>query len=562
MTHIETISKFMAEAGYENSTITRTESADFGDYQCADALSFRTNGGPRVKAQSILDSLPKDARFSKIEVAGPGYINFTLSEQFLIDSLEDLITKPSLGCAATNPEKIIVDFSSPNAAKVMHVGHLRSTVIGDCLVRMAKFAGHEVISDNHIGDWGAQFGKLIYGWRNLLDSAAWISSPVEELTRIYRAVNALEKDEQESDEKPVTEAVRTEALLLQTGDPDSREIWAKITEVSLAAMNDIYSRLGVGFDYFLGESEYALMLDPLVSRLMAGGVAESSQGAACIFFRDIPELCDNPCIVQKSNGGFLYSTTDLATIEYRIHRWAPNAIWYVVGAPQTMHFQQVFAAASKMGHTCNLSHVSFGNILGADRKMMRTRDGENVSLSALLDQGLERALALVVEKSPELAAAEQFAVAEAVSVAAIKFAELSQNRTNDYVFLMDKMVAFDGKTGPYLQSACVRLQSIFRAAPTVEPGAIYLKYPSERMLALRIIQFPEAFQEALDAKSPSVLADHLYLLARAIHSFYRKLPVNGCAPVVRSSRTRLCQAALKTLTTGLSLMGISVPERM
>ncbi|MFM8656089.1 MAG: arginine--tRNA ligase, partial [Chthoniobacterales bacterium] len=324
--------------------------------------------------------------------------------------------------AAEKPLKVIIDFSSPNIAKPMHVGHIRSTILGDALARITRFLGHEVVTDNHLGDWGTQFGKVLYGWKHMLDRAALERDPVAEMTRLYREVNALEQTD-----PAVHKAAREELVKLQQGDAENRAIWQQLVDLSWAEFEDIYRQLGVQFDERLGESFYDPVLGDLVTKLLASGIAEMSEGAVCIFFRDIPALADKPCLIRKTDGGFLYATTDLATIEYRVERWQPDAIWYVTGAPQQLHFQQVFAAAQRMGFSTRLEHIAFGSILGEDHKLMKTRSGDNVPLRDLIDEALTRARAMIDEKNAELPEEEKKHIARVVGLGAVKYAELSQH---------------------------------------------------------------------------------------------------------------------------------------
>ncbi len=360
----------------------------FGDYQTnvAMVLAKKNRAAPREVAQRIVSDLDIHGISESPEVAGTGFINFRLTADFLARGVAAVFKDRRLGVGlAERPGKIIIDFSSPNVAKPMHVGHIRSTILGDCLSRVGRFLGYEVVTDNHVGDWGTQFGRVIYGWKHLLDEGALERNAISELVRLYREVTALE----ETDES-VRRAAREELVKLQRGDAENLAIWRRAVELSWREFQKLYDLLGIRFDERLGESFYNDALAGLCDRLAAEGVAEMSEGALCIFFRDIPQLADKPLIIRKSDGGFLYATTDLATIEYRVGRWNPTAIWYVVGAPQSLHFQQVFAAARRMGVTADLQHIAFGSILGEDRKIMRTRSGETVGLAELLAEAVEQ----------------------------------------------------------------------------------------------------------------------------------------------------------------------------
>lgn len=545
-------------------TVTEATDARFGDYQtnAAMMLAKKLKKNPRELATALVEKINAGDLCESVSIAGAGFINFRLRSDILSTYLADMARTDRLGVpTASSPERIIIDFSSPNIAKPMHVGHIRSTIIGDCLARVARFLGHDVITDNHLGDWGAQFGKVIYGWKHILDQSALSANPITELVRIYREVNRLEEQD-----PTIRDACRRELVLLQQGDEENLAIWRRTVELSRGEFQKIYDILNVHFDEWLGESFYNARLGPLVERLLAAGIAEPSEGAICIFFRDIPALADKPCIIRKSDGGFLYATTDLATIEYRVERWNPTAIWYVTGAPQQLHFQQVFAAAERMGYHTALRHIPFGSILGEDRKIMRTRAGENVGLVDVLDEAIERARAIIEEKNPSLSAEEKQEVATLIGVGAVKYAELSQHRLTDYVFSWQKMLSFEGNTAPYLQNACVRIRSIFRKAE-VEPASclttpIHLEQPEERDLAMHLARFAEAVPAVLTDFRPNLLASYLYKLATTFHGFYEACPVLKSDEPVRSSRLALCALTERVFVRGLDLLGIGVPQRM
>ena len=423
----------------------------FGDYQSniAMVLARELKTSPRRLAEDISKEIDARDIAESPTVAGAGFINFRLTDSFLAREAAAIAGDERLGVGtARSKERIIIDFSSPNVAKPMHVGHIRSTILGDCLARIARFLGHEVITDNHLGDWGTQFGKLIYGWKHFLDEAALEKNAIRELVRLYREVNELETTRED-----VRTEVRKELVKLQQGDRENGEIWRRAVELSWREFEKLYDLLGIRFDQRLGESFYNDALGPLCERLASEGVAEMSDGALCIFFRDIPGLEEKPMIIRKSDGGFLYSTTDLATIEYRVRKFNPSAIWYVVGAPQALHFQQVFAAARRMGATADLQHVAFGSILGEDRKIMRTRAGETIGLAELLEEAIGRARVIVAEKNPSQESRTAEKIASAIGLGAIKYAELSQHRMTDYVFSWNKLLSFQGNTAPYLQNA-------------------------------------------------------------------------------------------------------------
>ncbi|MEO6052972.1 MAG: arginine--tRNA ligase, partial [Chthoniobacterales bacterium] len=446
----------------------------------------------------------------------------------------------------------------PNVAKPMHVGHIRSTIIGDCLTRVSRFLGHNVVTDNHIGDWGTQFGKIIYGWKNLLDKDALAKHPIDELVRIYREINEREKTD-----TALADACRAELVKLQQGDAENLAIWKQSIEASWREFDQMYGLLDIQFDERLGESFYNDALAPLVERLLQQNIAQVSDGAVCIFFPEIADMPETPCIVRKSDGGFGYATTDIATVEYRMQRWNPDAIWYVTGAPQQLHFRQVFETVRRMGISANLQHIAFGSILGEDRKMMKTRSGENISLEALLEEAQERARVIVSEKNPDLPEAEREQIVRTIGIGAVKYAELAQHRMTDYIFSWDKMLSFQGNTAPYLQNAYVRIQSIFRKLETPWSAApITLGHEAERKLALHIAQFGEVLPLILEDFRPNLLANYLFELANAFHAFYEHCPVLKSEAEVRASRLALCKLTARVMEKGLGLMGISVPEKM
>ena len=542
--------------------VAQAADSRFGDYQtnAAMVLAKEKKTNPRQLATDILEKLDVSGLAAAPEIAGAGFINFRLEDSFIASAISSLATDPRLGVApAAKPKKILVDFSSPNVAKPMHVGHIRSTILGDCLVRVARFLGHEVTADNHIGDWGTQFGKVIYGWKHFLDRDALDRDAIAELVRLYREVTRLE----ETDEN-IKRTAREELVKLQAGDAENLAIWKQTVELSWREFEKLYDLLGIKFDERLGESAYNDALAPLCAELEKRGIARESDGALCIFFPEIPTLDGKPAIVRKSDGGFLYATTDLATIDYRVNRWNPDAIWYVVGAPQALHFQQIFAAAKMMGIHGDLRHIAFGSILGEDRKIMKTRSGENVGLAEVLHEAIERARKILAARTEALPPEEAESTARLIGLGAVKYAELSQNRLTDYVFSWEKLLAFEGNTAPYLQNAYVRIRSIFRkAGETMDPATpILITAPAERALALKILQYAETLPVVLDDFRPNILANYLYELANTYHSFYEACPVLKAEPALRASRLVLSDLAAHTLSHGLALLGIACPERM
>jgi arginyl-tRNA synthetase len=547
----------------------------FGDYQsnAAMVLAKTRKTNPRALAQEIIGRLALDG-LATAEIAGPGFINFRILPQAYAAKATELLDDGNLGVPAIGQgQTVVVDFSAPNVAKPMHVGHIRSTIIGDSLCRIARFLGYSVIADNHIGDWGTQFGMIIHGWKTLLDRAALELDPIAELVRVYRQVNAAAKAD-----PAVLETCKAELVKLQAGDAQNLTIWRQCVELSKSGLERIYQTLDVKFDHWLGESHYNDRLPGLVEEFLTKGIARESNGAVCIFSdgtkkpEDDPFMVhkedgwtDNPAIIRKADGGFLYATTDLATLEFRIDKWQADRIWYVVGVPQQLHFRQIFAAAARWRKSADFRHVEFGSILGEDRKLMKTRSGDNVQLTDVLTEAVERAAAIIAEKSPDLTSNEAAEVARIVGIGAVKFAELSQNRLTDYVFAWDRMLALQGDTAPYLQYSSVRIRSIFRKldAPFDATGCtIVLNDEPEIHLARLHARFGELLPMVLEDFRPNLLANYLLELARAFHSFFEACPVLKSAEPVRTSRLALCELTARILTTGLGLLGIRCPERM
>ena len=533
----------------------------YGDYQtnAAMILAKQAKTNPRVLAQQIADHLQVSDLCEKISIDGPGFLNFTISRTAVATKLNTIRTDDHLAVPSVSaPKTIVIDFSAPNIAKPMHVGHIRSTIIGDCLTRVAKFVGHRVITDNHIGDWGTQFGMILHGWKTQLDQTALARDPIAELVRTYKSVNAATQAD-----PAVLDTCRQELVKLQQGDTGNLSIWRKCVEMSLSQLQKIYARLDIHFDHFLGESHYNDQLAGIVSKLLSAGIARESEGAICIFFDEIPDLADKPCIIRKTDGGYLYATTDLATIDHRINEWKADEIWYVVGAPQSLHFQQLFAATAKRGQTAQMVHIAFGSILGADGKMFKTRSGESVGLIEVLDEATERALAVVNEREG-LSDDEKVTIADVIGIGAVKYAELSQHRMTDYKFSWDKMLSLQGNTAPYLINAYVRTRAIFRK---LEGGVtlteeVEITDPAERTLAIKLTQLAETLHDVLVDHRPNLLATYLYEVADAYHGFYEACPVLRAEGTTRNTRLVLCEATSRVLQTGLGLLGIKTTERM
>ncbi|PYK83921.1 MAG: arginine--tRNA ligase [Verrucomicrobia bacterium] len=553
----------LAAAGFDNvGELTQATDPRFGDYQTNAALMLgkQHSENPRAVAEKILQHLNAADLCESPTVAGAGFINFTLLPGAVANKTAELFADERLGVArSTSPRKIVIDFGSPNVAKPMHVGHIRSTALGDALARIATFLGHDVIRDNHIGDWGTQFGMVIWGWKNLLDREALQRGPLAEIVRIYKETNA-----RSTSDPAVRDACRQELVKLQSGDKENIDIWNECVALSLQDFQHVYQLLDIHYDIQCGESFYNDRLAGVVERLLKSGIAEISEGAVVVFFRDIPELADKPCIIRKSDGGFNYATSDIATVDYRITELMRDTVWYVVGAPQTLHFKQIFEIARREGHQADFRHIPFGNVLGEDRKLMKTRSGENVPLRQLLEEACARARKIIEEKNPNLADAEKIDIARTIGIGAVKYADLSQYRMTDYVFSWDKMLALQGNTAPYLQNAYVRVRSIFRkageAAAKIEKFVLH--EAAEITLAKRLCQFAEIVPQVLNDFRPNILANYLFELANNFHAFYEGCPVLRSDEPVRSSRLALCDLTGRVLQRGLDLLGIKVPEKM
>jgi arginyl-tRNA synthetase len=572
------LSNALAAAGLPDAgELTPATDPRFGDYQTNAALVLGKQRGenPREVAEKIVGHVNVGDVCEPPVIAGPGFINFTLRPGAVAEKTASVLSDERLGVAETkSPRRIVIDFGSPNVAKPMHVGHIRSTVLGDALARIATFLGHEVIRDNHIGDWGTQFGMVIYGWKNLLDQRALQQNPLAEIVHIYKETNALATSDPQ-----VREACRQELVKLQGGDKENIDIWNECVAFSMQDFEHVYQLLDIHYDIQRGESFYNDRLPGVVERLLKSGIAEVSEGAVVVFFRDIPELADKPCIIRKRDGGFNYATTDIATVDYRLDDLKADSVWYVVGAPQTLHFKQILEIARRQGYQADLRHITFGSILGEDRKLMKTRSGENVPLRELLEEACRRARKIIEEKNPDLSEAEKIDVAQKIGIGAVKYADLSQYRMTDYVFLWDKMLSLQGNTAPYLQNAYVRIRSIFRKAgesPVATPlggvtektghrpvaTPLTLTNPAEINLAKRLCQFAEIVPQVLNDFRPNILANYLFEVANGFHTFYEACPVLKSEEPARSSRLALCDLTGRVLHRGLDLLGIKVPEKM
>jgi arginyl-tRNA synthetase len=543
-----------------------TQDVRFGDFQAnvAMGLGKRLGRKPREVADALVAALDLTGIASAPEIAGPGFVNVRLDDAYLAACARDAAAdRERLGLAATAaPETVVVDYSGPNVAKEMHVGHLRSTVIGDALARTLTFQGHRVVRRNHVGDWGTQFGMLI---EYCVQIGARLG-PNTDLTKVYRDAVATD-----ASDPAFAERARARVVALQSGDPETRRWWQELVALSERQFDTVYRRLDVTLtlDDIRGESSYNALLPEVVNDLRAKGLARESEGAVCVFPEGFTTKDGDPLplIVQKSDGGYLYATTDLAALRQRATELGAHRLVYVTDARQRQHFQMVFAtarAAGWIGPDVRLEHVVFGSVLGEDGKPFKTRSGDTVRLAELLDEAEERALAVVVEKNPELAPDERTRVAHTVGIGAIKYADLASDRVKDYVFSWPRMLAMDGNTAPYLQYAYARIRSIFRKAgvETAPAAPVVLREPAERALVLQLLGFEGVVDAAGRTLEPHRLCGYLYDVATAFSGFYETCPVLSAEPAVRDSRLVLCELTARTLAVGLGLLGIETVERM
>jgi arginyl-tRNA synthetase len=543
--------------------------SDHGDYQANGvmALAKRLGRPPREVAEDVVRAVDL-ADMASVEVAGPGFLNLTLTSSFLDDQLVDLSGDERLGVAtATKPLRVVIDYSAPNVAKEMHVGHLRTTVIGDALARMNRLAGNHVIARNHVGDWGTPFGMLIEHLVDLGEDHAVATLSIGDLDGFYKEARA----KFDSDDAFKGRS-RTRVVALQGGDPETLRLWHVLVNQSISYFSEVYDKLDVTLtaEDVVGESYYNEMLEDVVRDLDSLGLLVESEGALCVF----PDGFQNregqplPLIVQKRDDGFGYAATDLAALRDRVNVLKANELLYVVGAPQVQHLEMVFAVARLAGwlpEDVRCEQVVFGNVLGPDHKMLSSREGEAVKLVSMLDGAIERAYVILDERGTALDGDAKLLLAEQIARAAIKYADLSTERQHDYVFDLDRMIAFEGDTGPYLQYAHARLRSIFRrSGEEWRPGSAHfaLEESAERALALGLLRFPEAFASSLTALQPHRLCTYLFDLAQRFTSFYDACPVLSSTGALREERLALCDLTARTLKLGLGVLGIDAPEQM
>ncbi len=576
--------------------IKAAQDAKHGDYQanCAMALAKPLGKKPRDIAQDLVNRLQLGDLVENPDIAGPGFINLRLQSAWLAKQVQALAADDRLGVGKASPAKTyVIDYSSPNVAKPLHVGHLRSTIIGDAITRLLRFLGHTVITDNHLGDWGTQFGILLYGYKNLLDKAAYQNDPVRELARIYIEVRKLiGSEDEDAAVNPIAEACRAETAKLHHGDPENNRLWQQFMPHCLAEIHEVYAKLGIlPFDHEHGESFYNPMLPGVVESLLQAKVAEPGEGGAIII--RISE--NNVALVRKRDGAFTYTTSDLATIQYRLEHFQPQAMLYVVDFRQSQHFANLFEAARRWGVPCQLlttatafplrvdtvelTHISFGSVLGKDGRPISTRKGDGTELIDLInkavDLGAEKYEASCADRLaqghevPDLSDGEKKQIAEAVGIGAIKYADLSQNRTSDYKFDYDKMLATEGNTATYMQYAYARNRSIFRKAdidPATlrqHPPAVVLDSPHERALAIQLLKLEESLQSAAADYQPSAITAYLWDLAKTYSGFFQNCPVlRAESDALKQSRLLLCDLTARVLKQCLGLLGIDTVERM
>ncbi|VGO12854.1 Arginine--tRNA ligase [Pontiella desulfatans] len=555
-------SVFGLEGSEVHLGVSPTNNDKFGDYQCnaAMVLSKQLKKAPRQIAQEFVDAAVLPDFVEKIDIAGPGFINFFLSDSALAEHVQLLENDPRLGVKQEGQGKtVIIDYSSPNVAKSMHIGHIRSTVIGNAIDRLYRFLGYHVIADNHLGDWGTQFGLMLVGYREFVNEEALAQAPVEELERIY--VASYNKSKEDDSWRDLAKA---ELVKLQQGDAENRALWEKFIELSIGEFNTIYDRLGVKFDLYRGESFYNDRLPEIIGQLEAKGLAAESEGALIV---DLEEDKMPICIVRKSDGGYNYATTDLATVESRIEEFDPERIIYVTDERQQLHFKQFFKISEKLGMEANLVHVWFG-LMRLPEATFSTREGNVIKLAALLDEAESRALEMVKSSSPDMPPEQQKDLATAIGIGAIKYTDLSQNPQSLVTFTWEKALNMQGNSAPYLQYAYARISSVYDKFHAQYPDidlsecSINVEHEIERKLAIKLSRFPAAVSAAAENYSPNILAEYLYDLAQVYSSFYQNVPFLKAEEGVRESRIRLCRSTAATLKQGLDLLGIETRERI
>ncbi len=553
--------------------IDRSQKADL---QCAAAMQLAKSlkQPPRALAEVLVKALAEHPAVRSTDIAGPGFVNVHLADGWLKDNVGQALSLRQIGVGQT----VVIDYSSPNVAKPMHIAHIRSTIIGDAIKRVLRAVGYTVIADNHLGDWGTQFGKLIVAHRKWLDESAFAHSPVQELLRLYIMFTEQEKaqkiaigkkvdgdaDEDDDDAPPLLQEARAELVKLQQGDKENVALWKTFIDVSMREFERVYSRLDVSFDVVLGESFYNDKLANTVQLLLDKGLAEESEGAIVVRFdkaRDGEAMA--PLIVQKKDGGFLYGTTDIAGMLYRVEHWRASRVIIVTDDRQQLHFRQFFAACRQLGVRTSMEHVFFG-LMRLAEGTISTREGNLIGLEALLDEAERRAAVVARECNSELTDSEVLEVGRVVGIGAVKYNDLSKDRTTLVTFTWDKALSLTGNTAPYLQYAYARIQSLMKkaAAAGVVPGALVSFEPTERVLVMTLLAFDDVVEQVALTSRPHALCEYLFELAAQFSTFWSELSVLKAEPEVRPGRLRLAQLTGDVLSSGLDLLGIGVLERM
>ncbi len=568
----EKVKQALVAAGADKDTpalVKPSSRPEFGDYQANGVMGTakKLKMNPRDLAAKVLDNLDLSEMAEKLEIAGPGFINIHLKNEWLAERLEEMLASDHLAVEKSqHPQTVVIDYSAPNLAKEMHVGHLRSTIIGDAMARLLDFIGHKVIRQNHVGDWGTQFGMLLTYMGELQDRDEELSMQLSDLEKFYQAAKIR------FDEDPdFAHRARQNVVKLQSGDPEFLKLWRQFIDISLSHCDAIYETLGVLLKRsdVMPESAYNDDLANVVADLERAAMLTEDQGAKCVFMEEFKTKDGKitPMIVQKSDGGYLYATTDLAALRYRHNKLGMTRGLYFVDARQSLHLKQVFTAAKKAGFVpeeTQLEHMAFGTMMGKDGTPFKTRDGGTVKLIDLLNEAQQRAFDLVTQKNPELDEASRRSIAKTVGIGAVKYADLSKNRNSDYIFNWDTMLSFEGNTAPYLQYAYARIQSIFRKAGKIDTNArISLNETQERQLAGKLLQLSETLETVAREGTPNLLCNYLFELAGHFMSFYEACPIMQASDEAsKQSRLKLALLTAKTLKTGLGLLGIDVMERM
>ena len=559
---MEAIHKLYPDKELKPIEISIATNEKFGDFQTNFAMmnSKIIGGNPRKIAENIVNEIGNNnPLIEKLEIAGPGFINIFLKDEYLGKYVAKMTTEKFEYNELNTKGDVIIDYSSPNIAKRMHIGHLRSTIIGDAVKRLYNFLGYHTVADNHIGDWGTQFGKLIIGYRKWLNKDAYLKNPIEELERVY-----VEFTKESENDPTLDDMAREELKKLQDGDKENYALWQEFIKVSLEEYNKLYKRMGITFDTYYGESFYHNMMPSVLNELVKKGLAVEDQGAKVVFFDEKDNLY--PCIVQKKDGAFLYSTSDIATVKFRKENYDINRIIYLTDERQQDHFKQFFKITEMLGWDIEKVHIWFGIMRFADG-VFSTRKGNVIRLEQLLDEGKKKALEVIEEKNPSLSEEEKNNIAEVVGVGAIKYADLSQNRQSPIIFEWDKVLSFEGNTAPYLQYSYARIQSIKKKAEEMgkiltADTKIVIKDKAERNLVTFLTLFPTMVLKAGETYKPNLLTDYLFDLAKKFNTFYNACPILNQEDEILLSRLLIADRTAEILKQGLDLLGIKTVNRM